>query len=117
MIKFTDEQKEALWQSAWHWLENWEAAVDGRLNDVHIWGETCPCCKLWMDLSPFADISTCYGCPIQQFTGAHNCNGTPWARVNYQFQSCKCDIDTEDLEEACEREYKFLVCLALGENP
>lgn len=105
---FTDEQVEALWESAWHWLQNWQDP-QGASYDA----EDCACCAIAKD-------EWCGGCPIYEYTERTDCTGTPFydavSDINInRFYSA--NIEDETKKENIRREYTFLVMLALGEDP
>ena len=104
---FTTSQIMALWESAEHWLEN--CAASG-LSGIQVSGRACACCQIW-NPPPFKN--GCVGCPIMQFTGQSHCYNTP-----YRFAlSCLRYGTLNEFIDESEREYKFLVCLALGDKP
>lgn len=136
MNRFSDEQNEALLLSIEHWLENFQtvermaqqAKKQGIPDTVHsmnfdefpIYSDSCECCKKF--LTPFKedlDEPRCLKCPIAQTTGFNMCKNTPWAEVSQairpvvrgRFQ----EVYLEKALEAVEQEYRFLVCVWLGE--
>ena len=118
---FTAEQVQALWESAEHWLENVTAALaavdSGRLlgdveGQVSLGYASCQCCHRWHPEYTRDSEKPCWGCPIAQYTGEPFCGNTPYGAAEYAY--CR---DDRDFAENAEREYRFLVCLALGDDP
>jgi hypothetical protein len=99
----SQEQTEALWLSAEHWLENWQAANGDSSKSFSIAAEDCACCRSYFQA--FISVGPCSLCPIHQYTGQHLCNDTPYSSACF-FSPFSVDL-----------EYRFLVCLALGEDP
>lgn len=94
--------KRLLWKSAQHWLENWEDPALAK-----IYTDDCPLCGEYLN-EDFWKMD-CSECPVYKITGRHGCEGSPWALV----------IDargTENFKQAAAIEYRFLVCLALGDK-
>jgi hypothetical protein len=98
MPRPSQEQTEALWLSAEHWLENWQHASGDRTKPWATDSISCECCNLYID-------ADCVGCPISEYTGKKDCKGSPYANTRRQSPF------------SVELEYRFLVCLALGEDP
>lgn len=119
-MKHTKRQTEALWASAEHWLENWSYP-----KGANIYGDFCPCCQEFMYGKVPRD-GVCTECPISQWSGQPLCEGTPWENAaeifqaykkNPGFNTPKFTRHLERLRTAFEAEYRFLVRLALGEDP
>ena len=119
-MKFTSEQKEALWEAAWHWLENYEAAATEEYREIKIRHDSCACCKKWIE-------TVCNECPISQYSKQTLCAGTPWDEVWYEYnyggygseyenEESLDEADKRDLIEAIRQEYEFLVTLAFEEE-
>ena len=89
-----------LLESAEHWLENW---ANGE--EAEIGADSCPLC------SEYNDWDGCGNCPVAQFTGCNHCRRTPWVNADYYWRY-------EDLpfRQAAEAEYRFLLCLAFGDE-
>lgn len=103
MTTHTELQKEALWMSAKHYLENWQD-----LPSASIGSADCACCQQWAK-------SDCVGCPIRQHTGMDDCRGTPWTNL-YNVWGCQLALPENIggvLRDALEEEYRFLVELVL----
>lgn len=106
----TSHQEEALWASIEHWLENWQDP-----DQANPMGDTCPCCEA------FYDAHGCKRCPIYQHTGESDCDGTPWDQARNTWRKYLTASDPknrpsrEEVQASFEREYRFLVELALGE--
>jgi hypothetical protein len=95
------EVNQLLWKGVEHWLENWADPEEARMT-----AHDCQLCTYFLH----PQISTCHGCPIYELTGFHLCEGTPWRRAF--------DMQARPFEEqrpAIALEYRFLVCLALGD--
>lgn len=92
-------QKEALWKSAEHYLENWQD-----IYTASIGAQDCACCQWWAD-------NDCEGCPIKQHTGMGDCEGTPWHPLHDEMHDE--DSIPEAVRELLEAEYRFLVQLVL----
>ena len=113
-MKFTDEQVEALWESAEHWLNNFHKEFI-TLRDIS--PSTCVCCNKWLS-------KHCVGCPIRQFTGHVGCAQTSYIPVGKYVDnelitksSSRYDTPvevTDKLRLLIEEEYIFLICLAFG---
>ena len=107
------EELEALYASAWHWLENWENTEEAKLGSIY-----CACCQYAMDEDK--EIG-CDKCPIMSFTKQEGCKGTPYYEAStkiYSYQIKLFEVPTlEEVKEACEKEYKFLIDLCLGKTP
>ena len=114
----TSLQRKALWASAEHWLNNWQDPENASTD-----GDDCPCCQEFYDHAATVDTG-CRDCPIYQYTGLPECEGTPY----YHAREAKISLGkgfysfgTEEMSavdvtrEAFEEEYRFLVELALGE--
>ena len=109
--------QEALWASVEHWLQNWEDP-----DTAHPMGDDCPCCQEYHDEAYEGDHG-CEECPISQYTGKGDCDGTPWNEARNTWRkyldriaSDPKNIPTkEEVQVAFEAEYRFLVELALGE--
>jgi hypothetical protein len=107
-LNHTIEQTEALWKSAEHWL--WDNCL-GSLSDHSISETACACCNLWHD--PF-----CEGCPISQYTKKVDCGDTFYDLAASRMEAVSLADEYEPaFLEAAEAEYRFLVSLALGEEP
>ena len=89
-----------LLESAEHWLENWKDIEDARIT-----GEYCPLCEEYLT------TSGCGACPIADFTLASGCDDTPWVSANYYHGSAD-----HIFKHAAEAEYRFLLCLAFGDE-
>ena len=99
------EDTQALWASAEHWLENWQPSRAQK--DFKLGCRVCPCCTLQTKRAEISGID-CFaspGCPIAMYTAFDSCEKTPYYEVN------------KLIPETVELEYRFLVCLALGEDP
>ena len=60
-------------------IDKWDghaAAVEAPSHSL-IASDNCPLCKLHLNWN------SCTGCPIQQATNAHGCNGTPWHKASW----------------------------------
>lgn len=116
-LGFTEKQVNALWESAWHWLENWEDPQDASYD-----AEDCACCAL------SNSFLSCRGCPIYDYTGIDTCYYTPYHGAVKEIRSFERlfyfsdEVEVEEKKnylskKKIEREYQFLVMLALGEHP
>lgn len=93
-------ERRALWESAEQWLRRWE----GKLEE-----DDCACCDYATSRATVLERA-CDWCPIYRYTGYRHCVGTPYtAWFNAR--------NATEEKLAAEREYVFLVSLALGENP
>jgi hypothetical protein len=110
-MTYSDEQRELLWASAEHWLENWENPENAR-----IYADDCPCCEKYYEPSAPED-ENCDGCPIAQYTGERYCANSPWSKVNGFRKTRNRSANSIRYKSAIEEEYRFLVALALGEKP
>ena len=119
MRNLTDEQRDALWASAWHWLENWEALQDqSKLREYDPFTSGCPCCEMYLCGDTFGE--DCYRCPIKEYTKVALCEGTPWESAYHDYGTniaSQTNSVPEPWIRAAEEEYRFLVSLALGEDP
>ena len=116
---FNEEQVEALWASAEHWLENWQDVENASSSGVD-----CACCEgVFSEQDDDDDpLGTCQDCPIAQYTNIDGCNGTPWHDAAQAIREVKGLVmfkttTKEEAMRAVEKEYRFLVSLALGETP
>ena len=134
-MKIPETPAQALWLSAEHWL----AVYEDPLN-VPIGGQYCSCChysdSLYFTEQGGYDNPRCYGCPIARDHGKH-CEFTPYyaaqkAIADYTnaeekhvaepngFSILNEEFVLRGLKEiaksAVEREYKFLVEMALDER-
>lgn len=110
-IDHTPKQTQALWASAAHWLDNWQDPLHAKTTARH-----CACCRA------FLRENACHGCPICEYTGQDFCRDTPWSDAAEAVDSLEAGRSPmQDLidraREDIEREYRFLVSLALGEHP
>ena len=113
--RWTDEQQQGIWESAGHWLGNWEnphEAVTG--------ARGCPLCKKYGNAF-LRDETTCCGCPVLEHTRLDRCQGTPWLRAHLDVAAVQNDGGgggrMEKAKESAEAEYRFLVELALSDLP
>lgn len=94
---WTVKQKKALLGS----VKKWEkiAYKDGEDKGP----QNCPCCKHWFNVC-------CDGCPIMEFTGATNCEETPYDEwddeTNHKVQQYT--ASTPKLKKLAIKELKFL---------
>ena len=91
---------ELLWQSAEHWLNNWQDPVNGSF-----WAEDCPLCLAYVLKYP----NVCTPCPIAIHTNKEDCVGTPYWDARQEMQM-KHLTQTKYISD----EYTFLVSLALS---
>lgn len=97
-MSHTLEQTKTLWASAEHWLKNWQYACGDETVNWSVSADYCACCQLYFS-------NSCAGCPIQEYTSEPFCKATPYEEASRYSP------------HSVEREYRFLVCLALGEDP
>ena len=97
-----------IWASAEHWLNNWKNPTRAVIHSA-----ACPLCRVFIEGYPFS-VNTCIDCPVRSISGKRLCVGTPWedAYLAMYFQK---EFDIEVFRFAVEQEYRFLVCLALGD--
>lgn len=104
---------ELIWKSAEHWLQNWEDPKSAK-----IYTRDCPLCQMFLVPSTCNNNSECPDCPIPQLTGFDLCRYTPWEHVSgsqlYGWDSSPNAF--ENYRNAIAVEYRFLVCLALGDE-
>ena len=105
-MKWVDELK---WEAAQHWLENWEQGVYA----ADIYSDSCVFCNEYLHTA----TGKCYGCPVKEVTGLDLCQGTPWVGCNRNRLLSKCGNTAAagEFKIDSEKEYRFLVCLALGD--
>ena len=105
-MHMTKKQQEALWLSIEHWLKNWEKPESAR-----IFTSDCECCN------KFKELNECWECPIKQYTGYDMCFDTPYSATLHTRNVWIIKPSKENFEKmraSFEREYAFLVQLALG---
>ena len=114
---FNETQVEALWASAEHWLENWQDVENASSS-----GADCACCEEVYNEQYDDDnlLGPCQDCPIAQYMNTDSCNWTPWHDAAQAIREVKGVVKLTTKEDAMrpvEKEYRFLVSLALGEKP
>ena len=97
----TPEATLLVWQSAAHWLENYQDPQTAKTD-----GESCPLCRAYAD-------DTCDECPVALVSGLDECENTPYLEASAATKSIMRPIDLAPIAA----EYTFLVELALGEHP
>ena len=110
-LGFTEVQVQALWESAEHWLYNLSNPRFARVSPAD-----CACCLIWHPEFPVDPrASPCQGCPVAEITSEMFCRGTPYGAarqaLRYSYKN------PEAFVRRATAEYRFLVCLALGDNP
>lgn len=74
-----DATREALERSIKHWQNIVTVTFPG---DANITTSACALCsKFCIRAGPEGEDIICDGCPVQERTGYHLCEGTPWRRV------------------------------------
>ena len=120
-LGFNEEQVEALWASAEHWLENWQDVKNASSSGVD-----CACCEEFYSEQylegkyEYIPLGPCSGCPIAEYIENDECRGTPWSNAAEAITSYRGSFNTmteEEVQGKVEKEYRFLVSLALGEKP
>ena len=106
---------ELKWEVVEHWLENWSDPKNAKWS-----GSNCAFCREFScgDDDAIAGNESCLGCPIRELTGMDGCSGSPWEDVQeaqLKAQRLPTCLHTLEAKDAMEKEYRFLVHIALGE--
>ena len=117
--RFSLKQRRALWDSAEHWLENWELATKGKAEYAKIQGHFCACC------AAFYDPLYCFDCPVTIETGESGCRKGPWPACRAAFFDCRATSPSDPHRQESDARaveayggmYAFLVELALDRTP
>lgn len=100
------------WESVEHWLSNCNDPENATFSSGF-----CPLC--WAYTYTYSPLGRpCYKCPVFKFTGQPGCRGTPWVEVSSTFPDplVSSPEEKQAYVAALEKEYRFLVCLALGDK-
>ena len=103
----TKEQRELTWQSAGHWLDNYNHPHDAVTN-----ASGCPLCTEYGNAFR-RNEPACNGCPVMESVGNSDCVGTPWKEAHLDILALQNDGGGDGRMDSAEAEYRFLVELAL----
>lgn len=69
----------ALIKSITHWEENLNLAKAGDYDQIEFNADSCALCyEFYQD---YLGPNACRGCPVQQATGGHSCQKSPWSLI------------------------------------
>ena len=105
-----EKTRKALEASIKHWEKNVSAKTP---DDVKVNSKDCALCQLFIGLD--GSKQWCTGCPVYNYTGEIEYNGTPYNIARDGLDDWKCDPDDIELKaawhNAAQDELDFLILL------
>jgi hypothetical protein len=102
----------ALEASIRHWEENVAAETP---HDAGVWSDSCALCSEFLKENDDSYIVRCFGCPVYQRTGHHECSRSPYGAARNAWEHWVSESEVpearDDFRRRAQAELDFLVSL------